>query len=44
MYGDEESGLPSESLYTDEDAKEALSYANYVYGAYIKLLEAVKSK
>jgi len=42
MYGDEESGLPPESLYTDEDAKEALFYANFVYEACIKLLEAVK--
>lgn len=44
MYGDEETGLPPESLYTDEDAKEALSYANFVYGACRRLLEAVKSK
>jgi HEPN domain-containing protein len=43
MYGDEETGLPPESLYTDEDAKEALSYANLVYEACIKLLEATKS-
>jgi HEPN domain-containing protein len=43
MYGDEETGLPPESLYTDEDAKEALSYANLVYEMCIKLLEANKS-
>jgi HEPN domain-containing protein len=44
MYGDEETGLPPESLYTDEDAKEALSYADFVYEACRRLLEAVKSK
>jgi HEPN domain-containing protein len=42
MYGDEETGLPPESLYTDEDAKEALSYADFVYEACKRLLEAVK--
>lgn len=44
MYGDEETGLPPEYLYTDEDAKEALSYANFVYEVCIKILEAAKPK
>jgi HEPN domain-containing protein len=30
MYGDEESGLPPNELYDEEDAKEALQWARYV--------------
>lgn len=42
MYGDEESGLPPEYLYTAEDAQEALAYAREIYGKCSKLLESVK--
>ncbi len=38
MYGDEESGLPPEQLYSIEDAKEALDYAKEVYSFCLKLL------
>ena len=43
LYGDEESSLPPEALYTIEDAEEALKYAKFVYETCIKLLESVKS-
>ncbi len=33
FYGDEQSGVPPESLYTPEDAKEALSKAHEVLSA-----------
>ncbi len=38
MYGDEETGLPPEQLYTAEDASEALSFATEVYDLCYKLL------
>jgi len=37
MYGDEETGLPPEQLYTVEDAEEALSFAGEVYDLCRKL-------
>ncbi|GBC74919.1 hypothetical protein HRbin06_00227 [archaeon HR06] len=39
MYGDEETGLPPEQLYSLEDAKEALDYAEEVYSLCRKLTE-----
>jgi len=37
MYGDEESGLPPNELYDEEDAKEAPRWARYVSQAVSKL-------
>ncbi len=38
FYGDEQSGIPPESLYTPEDAKEALSKAHEVLSACHELI------
>jgi|GEM_PF-1071215 len=37
MYGDEESGVPPDELYDEEDAREALSYATEVFQTVSKL-------
>jgi HEPN domain-containing protein len=42
FYGDEQSGVPAESLYTREDALEALSKANEVLIECQKLIETEK--
>lgn len=42
FYGDEQSGVPPESLYTREDAKEALSKAHEVLNICHILLEPVE--
>lgn len=39
MYGDEESGIPSEELYTRRDAEQALEYAKIVLERVDKLLQ-----
>ena len=39
FYGDEESGVPPESLYTKDDAQEAISKARDVLGECQKLIE-----
>ena len=39
FYGDEQSGAPPESLYTPEDAKDALSKAEMVLSACKELIE-----
>ena len=39
FYGDEESGLPPEALYSDQDAAEALEKAAFVLDACRRLLE-----
>ncbi|MDM7913146.1 MAG: hypothetical protein QUS09_08620, partial [Methanotrichaceae archaeon] len=38
FYGDEQSGMPPESLYTAEDAKEALSKAHEALSACQELI------
>lgn len=40
FYGDEQSGVPPEKLYTREDAREALSKAREVLEECLKLVEA----
>jgi HEPN domain-containing protein len=42
FYGDEQSGVPSENLYTKEDALEALSKAREVLADCQKLIEPAK--
>jgi len=44
MYGDEETGLPPEQLYTVEDANEALSFATEVYDICSKLLNELAKR
>ncbi|MBO3803308.1 MAG: HEPN domain-containing protein [Candidatus Brockarchaeota archaeon] len=39
MYGDEETGLPPEEMYTKEDAEEALGSAKKIFEACKELLE-----
>jgi HEPN domain-containing protein len=39
MYGDEESGLPPNELYDEEDAREALRWATQVFQAVSKLFK-----
>jgi len=42
FYGDEQSGVPPESLYTREDAQEALSKAREVLSACQNLIETTE--
>jgi len=44
MYGDEESLIPPEELYTEEDALEALDYAKYVLENVEKLLKEIVNR
>ncbi len=44
MYGDEESMIPPEELYSKDDALEALEYAKYVLDNVEKLLNEVVVK
>lgn len=40
MYGDEETGIAPEELYDEEDAREALDSAVYVYDVISRLLKS----
>jgi len=44
FYGDEQSGIPPESLYIPEDAKEALSKAHEVLSACQDLIGTMKAE
>ena len=44
FYGDEESGLPPETLYSDQDAAEALEKATFVLDACRRLLEETQQR
>jgi HEPN domain-containing protein len=39
LYGDEESGIPPDKLYSFEDSEEVLSWALYVYDVVSKLFK-----
>ncbi len=39
MYGDEGEGVPADELFTREDARKALSYAEGIYKACVHLIK-----
>ncbi|MCC6016878.1 MAG: HEPN domain-containing protein [Desulfurococcaceae archaeon] len=44
MYGDEESGIPPDELYDEEDSKESLNWATEVYQLVLKLFKELTNQ